>query len=99
MARALSSVPDLGAPTEIFLPLRSASVLVALPGVGQRIAERESDLATTGLQQVQVLDRRLGRLRRRLDAGHFLADDVGERDAERIVDAARSAGQHIDELV
>ena len=86
-------------PRSFFKRRLEAGVLVAFPRVGQRVAERERDLAAPGLQQIQVLDRGLGRLHRRLDAGHRLADGVGERDAERIVDAAGAAGQHVDELV
>ena len=97
-ARALSSVPDFGAPDRDALALQvgqrldarvgagddldvvrvdagdaaqllerrlEAGFLVALPRVGEGVAEREGDLAAAGLQQVQVLDRRLGRLHRR----------------------------------
>ena len=132
IVRAFSSVPDFGAPTEIFLPLRSASVLmpgvraghdldvvgvdcrdaaqlferrlepgflVAFPRVGQRVAERERHFAAPGLQQVQVLDRGLGRLDRGLQRRHGPADVVGERDTQRVIDAARAAGQHVDELL
>ena len=74
-------------------------VLVSLPRIGQRVAERERHFAAAGLQQVQVLHRRLGRLDRRLDRGHGLADVVGQRDPERVIDAAGTTGEHVDELV
>ena len=76
-----------------------SGVLVAFPRVRQRVAERERNLAAAGLQQIEILHRSLGRLDRGLDLRHRLADRVGQSDAQRVVDAARSAGQHVDELV
>ncbi len=132
IVRALSSVPDFGAPTEMRLALEvgerldagvgarddldvvridgrdaaqlfqrrlEARFLVALPRIRQRIAERERHLAAPGLQQVEVLHRRLGRLHGCLDAGDRLADVIGECHAERVVDAAGAARQDVDELV
>ena len=76
-----------------------AGVLAPFPGVGQRVTQRERDFAAARLQQVKVFHRRLGRLDGRLDAGQRLADVVGQRHAERVIDAAGAAGEHVDELV
>jgi hypothetical protein len=116
MARELSSVPDLGAPTERLLPLRSASVLmplsdvaqlvelglepcllVALPGGLQRIAERKRNLAAALLQQDQIFDRGLGGLDLGLRARNLVAEDFSDGDAEWIIHAGCTAGQHVDE--
>jgi hypothetical protein len=49
-----------------------AGFRIALPGVGQRVAEGQGDLAAAGLQQVEVLGAGLGRLHRDLGVGMAL---------------------------
>ena len=90
---------DRGDPAQLLQRRLESGFLVTLPGVRQRVAEREGDFAAAGLQQVQVLDRRLGRLHRGLGRGQRLADVAGERHAQRVVDAAGAAGEHVDEGV
>jgi hypothetical protein len=72
---------------------------VTLPGIGERVAEREGDFALALLDQVEVLDRGLGRLHRRLRILDLLGIDFRHRDAERVIHAACATGQNIDELV
>ena len=79
-------------------PGKPASVLPSQPSL-TRIAEREGDLALALLQQVEVLDRGLGRLHLRARAFDALGVDFRQRDAERIIDARRAAGQHVDEFL
>ena len=63
------------------------------------IAEREGDLALALLQEVEVLDRGLGRLHLRAGALDALAIDIRKRDAERIVYARSAAREHVDEFL
>jgi hypothetical protein len=88
---------DRGDAAELLERRLESRLFVAFPGIRERIAERECNFAASGLQQVQVLDRRLGRLDRRLERRHRLADDVRKCYAQRVVDAACSTRQHIDE--
>ena len=76
-----------------------ARIRVAFPGHRHRVTEREGQLAAPVLQQVHVLDARLGRLHLRARAFDVLAIDVREADAERVVDARGAARQHVDELL
>ena len=71
----------------------------AFPGRLDRIAERQRDFALAALQQVEVLDRRLGRLHLGARTRNLFTVDLAERHAERVVDAAGAAGQDVDELV
>ena len=64
-----------------------ADFLIALPGVGQAVAEREGDFALALLQQVQILDRSLGRLHGWPAIGNLVGEDFRDGDAQRIVDA------------
>ena len=63
------------------------------------IAERKGDLALALLQEVEVLDRGLGRLHLRAGALDALAIDIGQGNAERIVYAGSAAREHVDELL
>lgn len=72
---------------------------IAFPGGFQRVAEREGDFAAALLQQIEILDRRLGGLHLRLHVGNLLAVDLRDRDPEWIVHAGRAAGQYVDELL
>ena len=60
---------DGGNGTQLLQRRLEAGFLVAFPGFVERIAEREGDLAASGLQQVQVLRGGLGCLDRGLGAG------------------------------
>jgi hypothetical protein len=51
------------------------------------------------LQQVEVLDRRLGGLDLRARAFDAVAVDFRQRDAERIIDARGAAGENVDEFL
>jgi hypothetical protein len=78
--------------------VRSLSgLLVAVPRRFQGVAERERDLAAALLQQDQVLDRRLGGLHLGLHIRNLVGVDFADRDAERVIHAGRTAGQHVDE--
>src|SRR6185437_3534186 len=77
---------------------RKARLGVTLPGVRQRVAEREGDLAATGLQQVEVFGRRLGRLDRHLRVRQRLGEDLAEGDAHRVIHPAGSTREDIDEV-
>src|SRR5690606_128106 len=76
-----------------------AGLGVAFPAELHRIAEREGDLALALLQEVEILDGGLGRLHLDARALDRVAVDLRQRDAERIVDARRAAGEHVDELL
>ena len=75
MARALSSVPDFGAPTERLLPLRSASVL--MPRI---LARHDLDVVRIDRRDAAQL------VERRLEAGVLVALP-GERQASPSVKA------------
>src|SRR6185312_76598 len=90
---------DGGDAAQFFQRRLESGFFIAFPGIRQRIAEREGDLAAARLQQVEILDRGLGGLDRSLELRHRFADRIGQRHAERVVNAAGSPGQHIDELV
>jgi hypothetical protein len=62
-------------------------------------AEGERELAAPGLQQVQVFRGGLGRLHRGLGAGNGLREQLRHGDAERVVHAARAAGEDVDVLL
>ena len=87
MPRSLSSGP--GKPASV---LPSAAALTLSPS--------EKAISPPALlQQVEVLDRGLGRLHLGARALDALGVDLRQRDAERVVDARGAAGQHVDELL
>ena len=61
--------------------------------VPRRVNLREADVGFAGADQLQVGDRAAGDLRGRGHARHFLAEDVPEAAAERVIDAAGAAGR------
>ena len=76
-----------------------AGLLVAGPAQREAVAEGEADLALALLQQGEVFHRSLGGLDRRAGALHLVGEDLGERDAERVIDAGGAAGQDVDEVL
>ena len=83
---------------QVLQRLLEARLGVAGPGVGHRVAQRERQLATTRLQQVEVFGRGLGDLRGGARVGDGLGEDLRQRHAQRVVHAALPARQHVDEL-
>src|SRR5690606_28334122 len=69
----------------------------AVPGIVDRVAEGERQLAATGLQQIEVFDRCLGGLHRDPNVFDVGVVDLRQADPDRIVDAAGAAGQDVDE--
>ncbi len=65
--------------------------LVARPAERKAVAESEADLALALLKQREVLDRRLGGLNGRTAARNLVGEDLGKRDAQRVIDARRAA--------
>ncbi len=76
-----------------------AGFLVAVPGRLQGVAEREGELARAPLQQHEVFDRGLGGLDLGFDVRNLVAEDFSDGDAERVIDAGSTAGEHIDEAL
>ena len=74
-----------------------AGVFHAVPGIGHRVAQGEGQFAATGLQQVEVLHRCLGRLYRGLGAVDAVAVQLRQGHADRVVHAAGATGKHVDE--
>src|SRR5690606_29095127 len=88
---------DGGDPAQLVQRRLEADFGVALPGSREGVAESEGDLAAPGLDEVQVFDRSLGRLDRGFHLGNGLAIDLGQGNAERVVDPAGAPGQDVDE--
>ena len=76
-----------------------AGIGVAGPALRERVAEREGDFALAGLQQVEIFDRSLGRLHGRTRVLDLVRVELGERNAERIVDAGSAASENVDEIL
>lgn len=68
-----------------------------VPGVGDRVAQRQRQFSTPGLQQVEVLDRSLGGLHRGFRALDIVPVDLREADPYGVIDPAGAAGEDIDE--
>jgi len=75
---------------------RKAGLDVALDGVRHHVALAERERAAPLLQQVEIFNRRLGRLHDDLDARNAPLPDARKRDPERVVHAAGVAGEHDD---
>src|SRR5690606_41155051 len=69
-------------------------ILDAVPGIGDRGAQRKGQFATTALQQTEILHRGLGRLNRRPGAAS-LAVELGNGHTDGVVDAAGTAGEAV----
>src|SRR5690606_40190975 len=72
-----------------------ARILDTIPGIGDRVAEGEGAFTATGLQQVEVLHRGLGRLHRGPGAVD-LPVQLGDGYTDRVIHSAGAARENVD---
>ena len=90
---------DRGEAAQFCLLGLEACFLIAFPGKGEAVAERESDLAFALLQEDEIFDRGLGGLHRRAGAFDLFGEDFRYGDAHRVIDARGAAGEDADEVL